>query len=104
MLIATITLLDAAFSRWLVLVVGNSVLADMCCYALLALLAGYDLWSIGKAHRATLLGSALLIVSHRLILSILDRIIVWHRVAIYMQRLGDLRAGHARRHISTVSR
>jgi hypothetical protein len=90
MLIATITPLDAAFSRWPVLVVGNPLIADMCCYAVLALLAGYDLWSIGKVHRATLWGSTLLIVAHHPILSILNRTLVWHRVAIDMQRLGNL--------------
>jgi hypothetical protein len=90
MLIATITPLDAAFSRWPVLVVGNSLLADMCCYALLALLASYDMWSIGKVHRATLWGSTLLILAHHPILSILERTIGWHRLAIYMQRFGDL--------------
>lgn len=89
MLIGTIALLDAAFGRW-PMIVNNSLLTDMCCYALVALLAGYDLWSVGKVHRATLRGSALLIVAHYPILSILDRAVVWHRTAIYMQRLGDL--------------
>jgi hypothetical protein len=39
MLIATVALLDAAFSRWPILVIGNGLVADFCCYALLALLA-----------------------------------------------------------------
>ena len=90
MLIGTIALLDAAFSRWPVVVVNNSLVADLCSYALLALLAGYDLWSIGKMHRATLWGSTLLIVAHHPILSILNRTVVWHHLAIYMQRLGSL--------------
>jgi hypothetical protein len=90
MLIATVALLDAAFSRWPILVVGNGLIADFCCYALLAFLVVYDIWSIGKAHRATLWGSTLLIVAHHPILSILDRTVAWHRLAIYMQRFGDL--------------
>jgi hypothetical protein len=89
MLIATVALLDAAFSRWPILVVGNGLLADLCCYALLALLAVYDMWSIGKVQRATLWGSALLILAHHPILTILERNIAWHRLAIYLQRLGD---------------
>lgn len=88
MLIATITPLDAAFSRWPVLVVGSFLIAEMCCYALLLLLAGYDLWSTGKVHRATLWGSALLILAHHPVLTILDRTLVWHRLAIYMQAFG----------------
>src|SRR5215470_1884774 len=90
MLIGTIALLGPAFSRWPVLIVNNSLVTDLCCYALLALLAGYDVWSIGEIHRATLWGSTLLIVAHHPILSILDRTVVWHRLAIYMQRLGSL--------------
>jgi hypothetical protein len=90
MLIATITLLDAAFSRWPVLIVGNSLIADVCCYALLVLLAGYDVWSTGNVHRATLGASALLVLAHHPTLSILDRTVAWHRLAIYMQRLGNL--------------
>ena len=90
MLIATAALLDAAFSRWPILVVGNGLVADFCCYALLALLAVYDMWSIGKVQRATLWGGALLILAHHPILTILERNLAWHRLAIYMQRLGDL--------------
>ena len=89
MLIATITLLDAAFVRWPVLIVGNFLIAEMCCYSLLLLLAGFDLWSTGKVHRATLWGSALLILAHHPILSILHRTVAWHRAAIYVQRLGE---------------
>ena len=90
MVIATVALLEAAFSRWPVLVVGNGLLADLCCYALLALLAAYDTWSIRKVQRATLWGSAVLILAHHPILTILERNIAWHRLAIYLQRLGDL--------------
>jgi hypothetical protein len=90
MLIATVALLEPAFSRWPILVIGNGLVADFCCYALLALLAVYDMWSIGKVQRATLWGGALLILAHHPILTILERNIAWHRLAIYMQRLGDL--------------
>jgi hypothetical protein len=63
MLIATIMITDAAFVRWPVPVGWWDLqAAQMCCYALLLLLAGYDLWSTRKIHRATLWGSVFLIV------------------------------------------
>ena len=62
-LIATITLLDAAFSRWPIPVAWWDLrLAQMCCYALLLLLVAYDLWSTGRVQRATLFASPFLIV------------------------------------------
>lgn len=88
MVLATIALLEPAFSRWPV-IANNFLLAETCRYALLALLASYDLWSVGKVHRATLWGSAFLVLAHHPTLSILARTVVWHRTAIYMQRLGD---------------
>jgi hypothetical protein len=88
-LTATITLLDAAFLRWPVPGIGsNFLVAELCCYSLLLLLACYDLWSIGKVHHATLWGSTLLIVTHHPILSILGQNIVWHSFAIHMQTVG----------------
>ena len=58
MLIATITISDAAFVRWPIPVAWwNLQAAQICCYALLLLLAGYDLWSTRKIHRVTLWGS-----------------------------------------------
>ena len=63
MLIATIMITDAAFIRWPIPVVWwNLQTAQICCYALLLLLAGYDLWSTKKIHRATLWGSVLVVV------------------------------------------
>jgi hypothetical protein len=63
MLIATIMITDAAFVRWPVPVGWWDLqAAQMCSYALLLLLAGYDLWSTRKIHRATLWGSVFLIV------------------------------------------
>src|SRR5205807_838877 len=62
-LIATITLLDAAFIRWPIPAAWWDLrMAQMCCYPLLLLLIGYDLWSTGKIQRATLWASAFLIV------------------------------------------
>jgi hypothetical protein len=51
-LIATITLLDAAFVRWPIPAsLWDLRVAQMCCYPLLLLLIGYDLWSTGKIQR-----------------------------------------------------
>lgn len=63
MLIATISLLDAAFVRWPVHVAWwNLRTAELCGYMLLLVLAGYDLWSTKKIHRATLWGGLFLVV------------------------------------------
>jgi peptidoglycan/LPS O-acetylase OafA/YrhL len=51
MLIATITLLPAAFVRWPVLISGNFLLALACCLALLVLVACYELWSTRKIQQ-----------------------------------------------------
>ena len=61
-LIATITLLDAAFIRWPIPTAWWGLrAAQMCCYALLLLLMGYDLWSTGKVQRVTLWAGAFVI-------------------------------------------
>jgi hypothetical protein len=53
MLIATISLLDAAFVRWPISAAWWDIrVAQMCCYPLLLLVVCYDLWSTGKVHRA----------------------------------------------------
>lgn len=55
MLIATIMILDAAFVRWPVPATWWDLqAAQLCCYVLLLLLVGYDVWSSGKIHRAKL--------------------------------------------------
>lgn len=62
-LIATIALLDAAFVRWPIPAAWWDLqTAQMCCYPLLLLLMGYDLWSTGNIQRATLWASGFLIV------------------------------------------
>jgi hypothetical protein len=63
MLIATIMITDAAFVRWPVRVGWwNLQTAQICCYALLLSVAGYDLWSTRRIHRATLWGSIFVVV------------------------------------------
>lgn len=59
MLIATISLTNAAFAR---LTGFNEQNAQYCVYAMLAVLVGYDLWFTGKIERATLWGSAFVVI------------------------------------------
>jgi hypothetical protein len=84
-LIATIALLDAAFVRWPVPVSWwNLHVAEMCCYALLLLLAGYDLLSTGKVHRATLWASLFLIALQQVRMPI-GRTSAWQSFAAWVQ-------------------
>ncbi len=63
-LIATFSILDAAFDRWPISAPwwDFRVTPLLCCYPLLLLLMGYDRWSTGKVQRATLWASAFLVV------------------------------------------
>jgi hypothetical protein len=86
-LIATITLLDAAFVRWPIPAAWWGLLmAQMCCYALLLLLIGYDLWSRGKVQRVTLWASAFVIVLQQLS-SQVGRTFPWQSFASHVQNL-----------------
>ena len=83
MMIATIALLDAAFVRWPVPVAwwrSTMHAADVCCYILLLMIIGYDLWSTKKVHRATLWATAFLVVLHQLRVPI-GRTAVWQAYA-----------------------
>src|SRR6266702_1944732 len=86
-LIATIALLDAAFVRWPIHVAWWDLrLAQMCCYPLLLLLIGYDLWSTRKVHRATLWASVFLIVLYQVRIPI-GRTVPWQSFATWVQNL-----------------
>ncbi len=86
-LIATIALLDAAFVRWPIHVAWWDLrLAQMCCYPLLLLLIGYDLWSTRKVHRATLWASVFLIVLYQVRIPI-GRTVPWQSFATSVQNL-----------------
>ena len=86
-LIATITLLDAAFVRWPIPAAWWDLrMAQMCCYPLLLLLIGYDLWSTGKIQRATLWASAFLIVLQQ-VRSPIGRTVPWQSFATWVQNL-----------------
>lgn len=86
-LIATIALLDAAFVRWPIHAVWWDLrLAQMCCYSLLLLLIGYDLWSARKVHRATLWASLFLVVLQQVRIPI-GRTVPWQSFATSVQNL-----------------
>jgi hypothetical protein len=87
MLIATIMILDAAFVRWPVPATWWDLqAAQLCCYVLLLLLVGYDVWSTGKIHRATLWASVFLIVLQQVRMPI-GRTAPWQSFATWVQNL-----------------
>ena len=86
-LIATITLLDAAFGPWPIPVAWWDLrVAQMCCYALLLLLIAYDLWSTRKVQRATLFASLLLVVLQQ-VPGPIGRTVPWQSLATHVQNL-----------------
>jgi len=86
-LIATIALLDAAFVRWPIHAAWWDLrVAQMCCYPLLLLLVGYDLWSTRKVHGTTLWASVFLIVLQQVRIPI-GRTVPWQSFATWMQNL-----------------
>lgn len=87
MLIATIVITDAAFVRWPIPVGWwNLQTAQICCYALLLLLAGYDLWSIRKIHRATFWGSLFVVVLMQ-IRTLIGHTALWQSFATWVLSL-----------------
>jgi hypothetical protein len=88
MLIATISLLSAAYSRWPFLHDRNHLRATICCFALAALIASYDLWSSAKVYSSTLCGATVLIVTNGPIVGIYTHNPLWFRISLYMQIAG----------------
>jgi hypothetical protein len=86
MLIATFSILDAAFDRWPVPAAwwDFRVTPWLCCYPLLLLLMGYDKWSTGKIQRVTLWASAFLVVvqTGRIFIG---RTVAWQSFATWVQ-------------------
>jgi hypothetical protein len=64
MLIATLSILDAAYDRWPIHAAWWDIRFTplVCCYPLLLLMMGYDKWSTGKVQRVTLWASGFLVV------------------------------------------
>lgn len=88
MMLATISLLATAFSRWPVFHDATHLRASLCCFALAALIACYDLWSRAKVYTATLCGGAVLIVTSGPISVFLTHYPLWFRISLCMQIAG----------------
>jgi hypothetical protein len=87
-LIATTGLMIAAVARWPVAFIGHHPIwvAELCTYGFLLLLAGYDLWSLGKLHRATMWASAFLVFVQRIRVP-LGETGAWHTFATWALNL-----------------
>ena len=84
-LLATIVMMAAAFSRFPVQVGGHEF-AAYAIYLLLGLMVLYDLWSLHRVHRATIFG-VLLIVAYLNFAQPIGQTAAWHRFALWMQSL-----------------
>jgi hypothetical protein len=77
----------AAIGRWpFSLVHRNAIMAGMCSYIFLLMLAAYDLWSTRKVHRATLWAGAFLIVVQMIRIPI-GKTAAWHTFASWIQSI-----------------
>ena len=85
-IIATVALLDAAVARWpFAFVQGGHVARDLCVYAFLVLMIGYDLLTMQKVHKATAWGSVLVIVIQQARVP-LGMTGAWHAIADFILR------------------
>ncbi len=86
-LIATIALMDAPTGRPpFVVITGRPHLDSIFCWLFLLLLAGYDLWSTRKVHRATIWAGAFLVIAQQLRVP-LGSTGAWHALATWVQTL-----------------
>ena len=87
-MLATISLLIAAVARWpFAWVFLKPLVAQMVTYIFILALVAYDLFSLGKIHRATLWASAFLIAV-QLVRVPLGQTAVWHAFARWAQHFG----------------
>ncbi len=85
--VATVGLLIAAIARWpLAFVHRNAPHAAILSYVFLLMLAGYDLWSTRKIHRATLWAGGFVIVIQQIRLPI-GKTAAWHSFAAWVQSI-----------------
>jgi hypothetical protein len=93
-LIATITLMEAAINRWPFAIIQRApFMIDVFAYCFLLLLVAYDLWSIRKVHRATMWGGLFLVVMQQLELPI-GRTAVWQSFATWaLERAKSIHGG-----------
>ena len=83
--VATTSLMVAAFARWPWALVHRRVpMATLVSYIFLLMLVGYDLWSIRRIHRATLWAGGFLVVAYQLRFPI-GQSAAWHSFAGWVQ-------------------
>lgn len=87
-LIATIALTPAAFTRWPSAHL-NAQVAFLFTYIMLFCLAAYDLWSIRRIDRATAWAGGFVIFAGQMSL-IIGGTVAWHAFASWAQRFGHL--------------
>lgn len=85
-LIATIALTSAAFTRWPIAHLNVQV-AFLFTYILLACLVVYDLWSMRRVHPATVWAGAFMVFVDQMSL-IVGKTGAWHAFAGWAQRFG----------------
>lgn len=86
-LIATTSLMVAAFARWPFAIIHRKVLvATLASYVFLLLLAAYDLWSLHKIHRATWRAGVFLVILYQLRFPI-GKSAAWLAFAGWVQRV-----------------
>jgi hypothetical protein len=87
MLIATIALLGPAINRWpIVLIQKFPLLSSALLLALILMLAAYDIWTLGKIHRATLWAGLTVVISQLLMFPI-GQTAVWHSFADWAAKI-----------------
>ena len=89
-LIATISLMAAAVNRWPIPLFHSGPVTEGVLTFYVLLLAGFDLWSRKRIHRATMQGGLFMIVCHQLMFPI-GLTHPWHRFAAAALRLWTAR-------------
>jgi hypothetical protein len=80
-LIATISIMGPAVNRWAFLPIAHrGLLTAAIVDSFILLVAGFDLWSRQRIHRATVQGGLLMIIAHQLMFPI-GLTPAWHRFA-----------------------
>jgi hypothetical protein len=93
-LIATIMLSEAAINRWpWPIFQENPLMIYVVAYSFLLLIVAYDLWSIRRVHRATILGILFVVVVQQLEMPI-GNTAVWQNFATWvLARVTSLHGG-----------